>query len=113
MNIFVTGGAGQVGSTSLIEKLLTRGDTVVAIDNFATGRRDNLAPHAKLTLVEGTILDAALVDKIYVGPQAAGGDPHGRILQRPRGLGQLRTRWSMRLEPRLLQKPPRITASHG
>jgi UDP-glucose 4-epimerase len=65
MKIFVTGGAGQVGST-VIEKLLTRGDTVVAIDNFATGRRDNLAPHAKLTLVEGTILDAALVNKIYV-----------------------------------------------
>ncbi len=41
MKVFVTGGAGLVGST-VIDLLLARGDEIVAIDNFATGRRDNL-----------------------------------------------------------------------
>src|SRR5690242_8462257 len=37
MRVFVTGGSGLVGST-LIDLLLARGDEVLAIDNFATGR---------------------------------------------------------------------------
>lgn len=63
MKVFVSGGAGQIGST-VIDLLLARGDSVLAIDNFATGRRDNLAAHAKLRLVEDTIVDAALVDRL-------------------------------------------------
>lgn len=62
--VFVTGGAGQVGST-VIDMLVARGDQVVAIDNFSTGRRDNLAPHKNLTLVEDTIVDAAVVDRLF------------------------------------------------
>ena len=58
MKIFVTGGSGLVGST-VIDLLLARGDEVLAIDNFATGRRDNLAPHPRLRLVEDSIADAA------------------------------------------------------
>jgi len=61
MKVFVTGGSGLVGST-VIDLLLGRGDEVVAIDNFATGRRDNLTPHPRLRLVEGSIADASLVD---------------------------------------------------
>jgi UDP-glucose 4-epimerase len=64
MKVFVTGGAGQVGST-VIDMLLARGDEVVGIDNFSTGRRDNLAPHANLRLVEGTIIDAAVVENLF------------------------------------------------
>ncbi|MHB2168614.1 NAD-dependent epimerase/dehydratase family protein [Alsobacter sp. R-9] len=64
MKVFVTGGAGQVGST-VIDMLLERGDTVVAIDNFATGRRDNLKAHDRLTLVEDTIADAKVVDGLF------------------------------------------------
>ncbi|WP_293865678.1 NAD-dependent epimerase/dehydratase family protein [uncultured Alsobacter sp.] len=64
MKVFVTGGAGQVGST-VIDMLLARGDTVVAIDNFATGRRDNLKGHDRLTLVEDTIADAKVVDGLF------------------------------------------------
>jgi UDP-glucose 4-epimerase len=64
MKVFVTGGAGQVGST-VIDRLLDRGDTVVAIDNFATGRRDNLKAHDRLTLVEDTIADAKAVDGLF------------------------------------------------
>jgi UDP-glucose 4-epimerase len=61
MKVFVTGGSGLVGST-VIDLLLGRGDEVVAIDNFATGRRDNLTPHPGLRMVEGSIADARLVD---------------------------------------------------
>lgn len=64
MKIFVTGGAGQVGST-VIDMLLARGDQVLAIDNFSTGRRDNLADHANLKLVEDTITDGAVVDALF------------------------------------------------
>jgi UDP-glucose 4-epimerase len=64
MKVFVTGAAGQVGST-VIDILLTRGDRVVGIDNFSTGRRDNLAPHANLRLVEDTITDAAVIDRLF------------------------------------------------
>lgn len=63
MKVFVTGGAGQVGST-VCDILLARGDTVVTVDNFATGRRDNLGPHDKLTFVEGTIADPDLMKSL-------------------------------------------------
>ncbi|MBL8652854.1 MAG: GDP-mannose 4,6-dehydratase, partial [Alphaproteobacteria bacterium] len=48
MKVFITGGAGQVGST-VADMMLARGDTVLSIDNFATGRRDNLHDHPRLT----------------------------------------------------------------
>ncbi|MDO9414074.1 MAG: NAD-dependent epimerase/dehydratase family protein [Pseudolabrys sp.] len=64
MKIFVTGGAGQVGST-LVDMLLARGDEVLAIDNFSTGRRDNLTEHANLKLVEDTIADGAAIDALF------------------------------------------------
>jgi len=64
VKILITGGAGFIGS-HLAEQLLARGDDVLVIDNYATGRRDNLKPHAKLTVVEGTIADPALVIKAF------------------------------------------------
>jgi UDP-glucose 4-epimerase len=60
MKVFVTGGSGLVGST-IIDLLLARGDEIVAIDNFATGRRDNLRPHLRLQLIEDSIVDARIV----------------------------------------------------
>jgi UDP-glucose 4-epimerase len=64
MKVFVTGGAGQIGST-VCDALISRGDNVMAIDNFATGRRDNLTPDPRLTLVEDTIVDSALIDRLF------------------------------------------------
>ena len=64
MKVFITGGSGQVGST-VAGLMLARGDTVLSIDNLATGRRDNLEPHANLTQVEGTIVDGAHVDRLF------------------------------------------------
>ncbi len=60
MKVFITGGAGFIGST-LADRLLQRGDTVAVIDNYATGRRDNLMQHPRLTVIEGSITDGALV----------------------------------------------------
>src|SRR5678815_4930204 len=42
MKVLITGGAGFVGS-HLADRLLDRGDQVLVIDNYATGRRDNLS----------------------------------------------------------------------
>lgn len=41
--VLVTGGAGFIGS-NLCEALLKRGDSVVCLDNFATGHMENLIP---------------------------------------------------------------------
>jgi UDP-glucose 4-epimerase len=64
MKAFVTGGSGQVGST-VVDMLLERGDTVMSIDNFATGRRDNLKAHPSLTQIENTIADGELVNRLF------------------------------------------------
>ncbi len=63
MKVLITGGAGFIGS-SIADKLLARGDFVVVIDNFETGRRDNLVPHENLILVEDTIANGEVVDKL-------------------------------------------------
>ena len=63
MRVLITGGSGQVGS-HIAESLLGRGDDVVAIDNFATGRRDNLAPQPKLRLVENSIVHGAVINEL-------------------------------------------------
>lgn len=41
MNILITGGAGFIGS-HLCKTLLNRGDSVICVDNFITGSRDNI-----------------------------------------------------------------------
>ncbi len=66
MKVLVSGGCGQVGS-HVVELLLGRGDEVLAIDNFATGRREHLAPHAALQVVEGSIADRDLVNRLFDG----------------------------------------------
>jgi UDP-glucose 4-epimerase len=60
MRILITGGAGCLGA-ALIEYLLPKGHTILAIDNFITGKRGNLPGVPGLTVVEGTIADEGLV----------------------------------------------------
>jgi UDP-glucose 4-epimerase len=63
-NYLVTGGAGFIGS-HLADRLLERGDDVVVIDNYATGRHDNLTPHPQLLVVQGSIADEAVVAEAF------------------------------------------------
>jgi nucleoside-diphosphate-sugar epimerase len=57
--VLVTGGAGFIGS-HLVDALLERGARVRVLDNFATGRRENLAHSiGRIELMEGDIRDAA------------------------------------------------------
>ncbi len=54
-NYLVTGGAGFIGS-HLVERLVNDGHAVRVLDNFATGKRDNLAPFlSKIDLLEGDL----------------------------------------------------------
>ena len=91
--ILVTGGAGFIGS-NLVEALLERGDTVTVLDDFSTGRRENLAPFAgdpRFRLIEGDIRDpeccrSAVAGADYVLHEAARGsvprsidDPVGAV----------------------------------
>jgi UDP-N-acetylglucosamine 4-epimerase len=55
--VLVTGGAGFIGS-NLVESLLESGNTVVCLDNFSTGKRENLKDFISdrgFTLIEGDI----------------------------------------------------------
>jgi UDP-N-acetylglucosamine/UDP-N-acetylgalactosamine 4-epimerase len=55
--ILVTGGAGFIGS-NLCERLLALNAQVICLDNFATGKRENISPfsnHSNFKLIEGDI----------------------------------------------------------
>jgi UDP-N-acetylglucosamine/UDP-N-acetylgalactosamine 4-epimerase len=55
--VLVTGGAGFIGS-NLVDSFLHSGNTVVCLDNFSTGKRENLiafANNPEFKLIEGDI----------------------------------------------------------
>jgi UDP-N-acetylglucosamine 4-epimerase len=57
--VLVTGGAGFIGS-NLCESLLSNNNIVKCLDNFATGKRENIEPflsNPNFTLIEGDIRD--------------------------------------------------------
>jgi nucleoside-diphosphate-sugar epimerase len=72
--ILVTGGGGFIGS-HIVAGLLERGDAVRVLDNFSTGKRENLQElgsggwevHRDFELVEGDIRDPAAVDRACTG----------------------------------------------
>ena len=66
MKVLITGGAGFIGS-HLADRLLAEGHEVLALDNYSTGRRDNLSERDGLTIVEDTIADAGAVDRAFEG----------------------------------------------
>jgi len=53
-NYLVTGGAGFIGS-HIVEELISRGESVRVLDNFSTGRRENIQLLDKIELIEGDI----------------------------------------------------------
>lgn len=57
MRFLVTGGAGFIGS-HLVERLLDLDHAVTVLDDFSTGRRENLEPFAAgIELIEGSVTD--------------------------------------------------------
>ena len=63
----VTGGAGFIGS-SIAEALLKAGDTVRVLDDFSSGRRENLESlPGRVELIEGSIVDAETVGRAMRG----------------------------------------------
>src|SRR5271157_1755290 len=58
MNVFVTGGAGYIGSVCT-EELLNAGHTVTVFDNLTEGHRSAVDPRAKF--IKGCLRDSALV----------------------------------------------------
>jgi UDP-N-acetylglucosamine/UDP-N-acetylgalactosamine 4-epimerase len=76
--VLVTGGAGFIGS-NLCESLLEAGNSVVCLDNFSTGRRENIqdfSDNKNFQLIEGDIRDydtcrKAVMGVTYVFHQAA------------------------------------------
>ncbi len=76
--VLVTGGAGFIGS-NLCESLLANNNEVICLDNFSTGRMQNIEPflnNNKFTLITGDICnlsdcDKAMIDVDIVLQQAA------------------------------------------
>jgi len=69
MRILVTGGAGFIGS-HLCERLLGEGHDVICLDNFFTGRRENIfqfLDNPRFELVRHDVIEPILleVDQIY------------------------------------------------
>jgi UDP-glucose 4-epimerase len=70
MRAVVTGGAGFIGS-SLATALLARGDSVGIVDDFSTGRLENIAGIARdAEIFEGDIRDEALLARAFRGAEA-------------------------------------------
>eukprot|EP00262_Sarcandra_glabra_P012620 TRINITY_DN3287_c0_g1_i2.p1 TRINITY_DN3287_c0_g1~~TRINITY_DN3287_c0_g1_i2.p1 ORF type:complete len:439 (+),score=-1.44 TRINITY_DN3287_c0_g1_i2:187-1503(+) len=69
LRIVVTGGAGFVGS-HLVDRLIGRGDSVIVVDNFFTGRKENVMHHfgnPRFELIRHDVVEPILleVDQIY------------------------------------------------
>ncbi|KAF9622135.1 hypothetical protein IFM89_029419 [Coptis chinensis] len=69
LRIVVTGGAGFVGS-HLVDRLIGRGDSVIVVDNFFTGRKENVMHHfgnPRFELIRHDVVEPLLleVDQIY------------------------------------------------
>ncbi len=63
-NNLVTGGAGFIGS-HLVRELLARGERVRVLDNYSTGKRENLAGlDGAIEVIEGDLRDNKLLQEV-------------------------------------------------
>jgi UDP-glucose 4-epimerase len=66
MKVFITGGAGFIGS-HLCDALISRGDEVTILDNLSTGSQENISHlKGKIEVTQGDIRDKALVESLVV-----------------------------------------------
>src|SRR6478609_3297558 len=79
MRAVVTGGAGFIGS-NLVDALVARGNDVTVVDNFTTGKRENM--NAEATLLEHDIREPFSVDADVIFHLAAQADVQ-TSMQRP------------------------------
>jgi UDP-glucose 4-epimerase len=64
MRVFITGGAGFIGS-HLADHYVNDGHTVTLMDNFSTGSQSNIAHlEGKVTTVDGDIRNIELIDQL-------------------------------------------------
>jgi len=67
VNYLVTGGAGFIG-TNIVEELVKKGENVRVMDNFSTGKRENLSEFlASVELVEGDVRSYHIVREAVEG----------------------------------------------
>jgi UDP-glucose 4-epimerase len=64
MRVLIPGGGGTLGA-AMVERLLQANHPVAVLDNFATGAPGNLPRHDRLEVIEGSIADAALVQRAF------------------------------------------------
>jgi UDP-glucose 4-epimerase len=70
MRSLVTGGAGFIGS-AVVRALLARGDDVRVLDNFSTGKRENLAGlTGSVEIVAGDLMDGDATSRAVAGVEA-------------------------------------------
>src|SRR5262245_61306445 len=64
MRLLITGGTGCLGA-AIAERALERGASVLCLDNFATSRRDTLAPRPSLEVQEADISNEPVVERAF------------------------------------------------
>src|SRR6266566_1990243 len=63
MRYLITGGAGSIGSHT-VDELVSRGHSVVVLDDLSSGKEDNLAEiRNKITFIKGSVTDIEVVRK--------------------------------------------------
>ncbi len=76
MALLITGGAGYIGSHTVLE-LLAAGQDVLVLDNLSNSSRESLSRVAALTgrepgLIEGDVRDRALLDRLFAAHDITG-----------------------------------------
>jgi UDP-glucose 4-epimerase len=69
MTWLITGGAGYIGA-HVVQAMTEAGERVVVVDDLSTGFAERLP--ADVELVTGTVLDRALLDKVFAEHQVTG-----------------------------------------
>jgi len=69
MRVFITGGAGFIGS-HLCDALISRGDEVTILDNLSTGSKENISHlEGKIKVFQGDIRDQDLVESLVTNSE--------------------------------------------